>query len=114
MDKFTTNQFAEETTAADIYEMREEHRLTTEGETMRVSDLQPAAYPQSPSVEKPNSDAHALFTNDFNKTSFIEANGDVEIVWNERYKFWSVPAFAESRAAYGIAKQRACDTWGCE
>jgi hypothetical protein len=34
---------------------------------MRVSDLQPAAYPQSPSVEKPNSDAHALFTNDFNK-----------------------------------------------
>ena len=26
MDKFTTNQFAEETTAADIYEMREEHR----------------------------------------------------------------------------------------
>ena len=27
MDKFITNQFAEETTAADIYEMREEHRL---------------------------------------------------------------------------------------
>jgi hypothetical protein len=48
---------------------------------MRVSDLQPAAYPQSPAVEKPNSDAHALFTTDFAKTSFIEANGDVEIVW---------------------------------
>ena len=28
MDKFTTNQFAEDTTAADTYEMREEHRLT--------------------------------------------------------------------------------------
>ena len=27
MNKFTTNQFAEETTAADIYEMREQHRL---------------------------------------------------------------------------------------
>ena len=26
MDKFTTNQFAEETTAADIYAMREEFR----------------------------------------------------------------------------------------
>mgnify|MGYP001171057619 FL=1 len=81
---------------------------------MRVSDLQPAAYPQSPSVEKPNSDAHALFTNDFNKNSFIEANGDVEIVWNNQYRYWEVPAFAKSRAAYGIAKQRACDTWGCE
>ena len=81
---------------------------------MRVSDLQPAAYPQSPSVEKPNSDAYALFTNDFNKNSFIEANGDVEIVWNNQYKYWAVPAFAQSREAYGIAKQRACDTWGCE
>ena len=81
---------------------------------MRVSDLQPAAYPQSPSVELPNQDAHRLFTNDFNKQSFIEAHGDVEIVWNERYKHWEVPAFAESRATYGVAKQRACDTWGSE
>ena len=81
---------------------------------MRDSELQPAAYPQSPSVEKPNSDAHALFTNDFNKNSFIEANGDVEIVWNNQYKYWAVPAFTQSREAYGIAKQRACDTWGCE
>tara|TARA_Y100000356_G_scaffold57775_1_gene46821 strand:- start:22 stop:282 length:261 start_codon:yes stop_codon:yes gene_type:complete len=84
------------------------------GETMRVSDLQPAAYPQSPSVELPNQDAHRLFTNDFNKNSFIEDYGDVEIVWNEQYKHWEVPAFAEGREAYGIAKQRACETWGCE
>ena len=81
---------------------------------MRVSDLQPAAYPQSPSVEVPNSDAYRLFTNEFNKNRFIENYGDVEIVWNERYKFWAVPEFAERREAYGIAKQRACDTWGCE
>jgi hypothetical protein len=27
MNKFTTNQFAEDTTAAEIYEMREGHRL---------------------------------------------------------------------------------------
>ena len=81
---------------------------------MRVSDLQPADYPQSPSVELPNQDAHRLFTNDFNKNSFIEDYGDVEIVWNEQYKHWEVPAFAEGREAYGIAKQRACETWGCE
>ena len=81
---------------------------------MRVSDLQPAAWPHSPSVENPNCDSHALFTNDYNKDTFIERNGDVEIVWNERYKHWEVPAFAESRAAYCKAKQRACETWGCE
>ena len=81
---------------------------------MRVSELQPAAYPQSPSVELPNSDAHRLFTNDFNKNSFIEANGDVEVVWNEQYKYWAVPAFAESRKVYSDAKAIDCARWGCE
>ena len=81
---------------------------------MRVSDLQPAAYPQSPSVELPNNDAHRLFTNDFNKQSFIEAHGDVEIVWNERYNYWEVPAFAEGRKTYCDAKQRYCDQYGSE
>jgi hypothetical protein len=81
---------------------------------MRVSELQPAKYPASPSVELPNQDAHRLFTDDFNKQSFIEAHGDVEIVWNEQYKFWAVPEFAEGRKAYGLAKQRACNFWGCE
>jgi len=79
---------------------------------MRVSDLQPAAYPQSPSVELPNSDAHRLFTNDFNKNSFIEDNGDVEIVWNERYKFWAVPAFKAERDEYCKLKQAHCERWG--
>ena len=81
---------------------------------MRVSELQPAAYPQSPSVELPNSDAYRLFTNDFNKNSFIEDYGDVEIVWNERYKHWEVPAFAESRKAYCDAKKRYCEQHGSE
>ena len=81
---------------------------------MRVSELQPAKYPQSPSVEQPNSDAYALFTNDFNKNSFIEDHGDVEIVWNERYKHWEVPAFAEGRKVYCDAKQRYCEQHGSE
>ena len=79
---------------------------------MRVSELHPAKYPQSPSVQNPNCDSYRLFTNDFNKDSFIEAHGDVEIVQNG--KDWDVPAFAESRAAYCEAKQRFCDTYGSE
>jgi hypothetical protein len=79
---------------------------------MRVSELQPQRFPASPSVELPNSDAHRLFTNDFSKNSFIEANGDVEIVWNERYKFWAVPTFAEGRKEYGKLKQAHCDQFG--
>ncbi len=89
------------------------NNIPTKGnKTMRVSELQPAAYPQSPSVELPRSDAYRLFTNDFNKNSFIEEYGDVEIVWNERYKHWEVPAFAESRAVYCEAKSKAVARWG--
>ena len=79
---------------------------------MKVSDLQPARYPASPSVEKPNSDAHALFTTDFAKTSFIEANGDVEIVWNDRYSYWAVPAFKAGRDEYSKLKQAYCEQHG--
>jgi hypothetical protein len=86
--------------------------LLRKEEIMRVSELQPAAYPQSPSVELPNQDAHRLFTNDFNKSSFIEAHGDVEIVFNEKYKFWAVPEFAEGRAEYGKLKQAYCEQFG--
>ena len=39
MDKFTTNQFAEDTTAADIYEMREEHRRAESEQLMMFACL---------------------------------------------------------------------------
>ena len=97
-------------TTISVHNIRKQYKEND----MRVSDLQPAAWPKSPSVENPNSDSHRLFTNDFNKQSFIEAHGDVEIVWNERYKHWEVPAFAESRKAYCDAKQRYCEQHGSE
>ena len=43
MDKFTTNQFAEETTAADIYAMREEFRQE-EQELAEIADAQWEAF----------------------------------------------------------------------
>ena len=39
MNKFTTNQFAEDTTAADIYEMREEHRRDESAQLMLMASL---------------------------------------------------------------------------
>ena len=81
---------------------------------MRVSELEAGGGWNGHQVERANSDAYAVFANEYAKQSFIEDYGDVEIVWNERWKHWEVPAFAEGRAAYGKAKQRACETWGCE
>jgi len=43
MDKFTTNQFAEETIAADIYAMREEFRQE-EQELAEIADAQWEAF----------------------------------------------------------------------
>ena len=87
--------------------------------TMRVSDLQFTNEMRENvwrghSVELPKQDAHRMIGNEQHAQDFIADNGDVEIVWNERYSYWEVPAFAEGRRIYGEAKQRACATWGCE
>ena len=86
---------------------------------MRISDLQFSDEMRKNvwrghSVELPKNDAYRMIANERLAQDFIDDNGDVEIVWNERYKHWEVPAFAEGRAVNGKAKQRACETWGCE
>ena len=39
MNKFTTNQFAEDTTAAEAYEMREEYRRAESEQLMMIAML---------------------------------------------------------------------------
>tara|TARA_B100002019_G_scaffold209176_1_gene181811 strand:+ start:1261 stop:1521 length:261 start_codon:yes stop_codon:yes gene_type:complete len=64
------------------------------------------------SVELPKNDAYRMIANERHAQDFIDDNGDVEIVWNSQYKYWAVPAFAESRKVYGDAKQRYCEQHG--
>ena len=65
-------------------------------------------------IEMPKTDAQRYVSNPEAAAKFIEAFGDVEIVRNEYYKCWEVPAFAESREAYGKLKQAYCDQFGSE
>ena len=86
---------------------------------MRISDLQFSDEMRENvwrghSVELPKQDAHRMIGNEQHAQDFIDDNGDVEIVWNEQYKYWEVPAFAESRKAYCDAKQRYCEQHGSE
>ena len=86
---------------------------------MRISDLQFTNEMRENvwrghSVEIPKNDARRLIANEQHAQDFIDAHGDVEIVRIEQYKYWEVPAFAESRAVYCEAKRRACKIWGCE
>ena len=60
-------------------------------------------------IEMPKTDAQRYVSNPKAAAKFIELFGDVEIVRNEYYKCWEVPAFAESREAYGKLKQAYCD-----
>ena len=53
MDKFTTNQFAEETTAADIYEMREEHRRAESEQLMMFAMLRHLRWDAEPYEDNP-------------------------------------------------------------
>jgi len=63
-------------------------------------------------IEMPKTDAQRYVSNPEAAAKFIEAFGDVEIVRNEYYKCWEVPAFAEGRAEYGKLKQAYCDQFG--
>jgi hypothetical protein len=84
---------------------------------MRISDLQFSNEMRENvwrghSVELPKNDAHRMIGNEQHAQDFIDDNGDVEIVWNEQYKHWQVPAFAESRAVYCEAKAKSVARWG--
>ena len=85
--------------------------------TMRVSDLQFSDEMRKNvwrghSVALPKSDAYRMIANERHAQDFIDDNGDAEIVWDERYKRWEVPAFAESRKVYCEAKSKAVASWG--
>tara|TARA_A100001515_G_scaffold116705_1_gene98523 strand:+ start:100 stop:342 length:243 start_codon:yes stop_codon:yes gene_type:complete len=78
---------------------------------MKISDLTPAPYPQSPAVQNPNCDSYRLFTDDFNKNSFIEEHGDLEIVQNGKRRY-DVPAFAKGRKSAQEYKAKVISKWG--
>ena len=84
--------------------------------TMKVSDLEFTTEMRENvwvghSVQT-KTDAHRMIGNERHAQNFIDEFGDVEIVFNEKYKHWEVPAFAEGRAEYGKLKQAYCDQFG--
>jgi len=80
MDKFTTNQFAEETTAADIYAMREEFRQE-EQELAEIADAQWQAFQDDHEAEEP------LPTFDPHRDFYAEMD-DEAYEWTEEAIAW--------------------------
>ena len=44
---------------------------------------------------------------------FLDTFGDLEVVWDEEYQTWRVPAFNEVREKYIAHKVEQCARWGC-
>ena len=85
---------------------------------MKVSDLQFTDEMEdnpwlSHSVET-LTDAYRFINNRKSRNQFTDEFGDVKIEYDEKYKVYCVPAFAERIARYTAAKQIECDRWGSE
>ena len=63
-------------------------------------------------VEMPKTDAQRCVSSPEAAARFIAEFGDVEIVLDEKYGHYAVPAFAEGRAEYSKLKQADCDRYG--
>tara|TARA_B100001971_G_C17872751_1_gene374062 strand:- start:72 stop:383 length:312 start_codon:yes stop_codon:yes gene_type:complete len=67
-------------------------------------------------VETPT-DANQVFTvrnGETQRQKFIAEHGDVSVVWDPKFKVWTVPAFAEKRERFSNAKAKDCVRWGSE
>ena len=85
--------------------------------TMKVSDLKFTKNMRENAwlghrVEMPKTDAQRYVSSIDAVRKFIAEFGDVEIVKDEYYGHYAVPAFAESRKEYSKLKQAYCDQFG--
>jgi hypothetical protein len=63
-------------------------------------------------VEMPKTDAQRYVSSIDAVREFIAKFGDVEIVLDQKYGHYAVPAFAEGREAYSKLKQAYCNQFG--
>lgn len=84
---------------------------------MKISDLKVLGAKEV--FVETNTDSLRHISREWDKEQFIAEFGDVEIILNPSYpwkgqKVYSVPSFAERRAAYSASKAKECAIWGCE
>ena len=85
--------------------------------TMKVSDLKFTKKMRENAwlghrIQMPKTDAQRYVSSIDAVRKFIAEFGDVEIVLNEKYGHYAVPAFAEGRAEYSKLKQAYCNQFG--
>jgi hypothetical protein len=79
------------------------------GFEMKIADV---VVGQRTLVENNNNDSLQVLYSEWQKQSWIEKNGNVDVVYDEELKRYTVPAFAESRKRYSDAKAIDCARFG--
>jgi hypothetical protein len=93
------------------------NNIPTKGNTMtRISDLEFTTEMRENvwvghSVQT-TSDASRMIANERIAQGYIEEFGDVEIVYDDKYKQWVVPAFKAERPPPSKLKQAYCNQFG--
>lgn len=59
-------------------------------------------------------DAYRVLSDGWSLTSYIQQYGDVEVEYDNQYRVYCVPAFAEKIESYCKAKAEDCARWNCE
>ena len=85
--------------------------------TMKVSDLKFTKKMRENAwlghrIQMPKTDAQRYVSSIDAVRKFIAEFGDVEIVLDQKYGHYAVPAFAEGREAYSKLKQAYCNQFG--
>ena len=63
-------------------------------------------------IQMPKTDAQRYVSSIDAARKFVAKFGNVEIVLDQKYGHYAVPAFAEGRKAYGKLKQAYCNQFG--
>lgn len=64
--------------------------------------------------EIPNNDAHRVFTSIRQMLQFVKDNDGGDLVYDDEFSVWRVPAWADGRKEYSDMVARECARWGCE
>ena len=64
------------------------------------------------SCEIPNNDAHRVFTSIRKMLAFVADNDGEDLVYDDEFSVWRVPAWAAGREVYSDMVSRECARWG--
>jgi hypothetical protein len=97
--------------------MTNNNNTTDKGNTMKTSDI---TLGNSDILIENTDDSHSrwpLKAKDgqlYHRNRWIKENGDVTVVWDEKFKVYRVPAFKTQRDSYSNAKAKDIARWGSE